>query len=930
MRFSGRLAEWSRRLRNLLASKEQFDQELEEEMRLHRDLRSREFQDAGKDPDEARYAARRRFGDALRLREEIHGAWGWTWLDRLILDLRYAVRRLRQSPGFTAIAALTLALGIGANTAIYSFMDSLLLRSLPVPDPSSLVVLKWHMQAISGKGTVGDRSVVHGMSGSTYDDRKLGRTGGIFPFPAFELFHQNNSPFSSVFAYYPTRDLNVLIKGQAEIAHGEYVSGDYFRGLGVPPAAGRLISTDDDRTGAALVAVVSFGFSQSHFGGPANATGQTIVVNNVPVEVVGVTSPEFFGVNPAAAPDFYFPVHSNVPLEAATPAGSTPARFLEQDEYWIEVMARLRPGVGMAQAQAAMAPLFHQWVAGTASNDLERANLPALVIQEGAGGLDVLRRRYSEPLYMLLALVGLILAIACANVANLLLARATGRRREMALRLSLGASRLRLVRQLLTESVLLASLGGAIGILFAIWGIRFLTLLLANGQRNFTLHADLNWHVLGVAAALSLVTGVLFGLAPALQSTRVDVAPALKEIRAGEVRSRVPLSLSHVLVVSQIGLSLLMLVAAGLFLRTLSNLQSVELGINRENLLLFNLNARQAGHRDPEIASFYDTLQKRFSAIPGVRSVSLSHMGLVAEGESSLPVIVPGRPDDNGATKFMNVGPGFFTTMQIPITLGREIDEHDQPNSPAVVVVNELFARTNFGNQNPIGHRITFGGARFKPREMEIVGVTRNAHYGDLKDDVPPVIYVPYNQSPYPSSEMVYELRTAGNPLVLVKTIRDIVHQTDARIPVTDVRTQAAAIDQTINQEIVFARLCTAFAILALVIASVGLYGSMSYNVARRTGEIGIRMALGAQRGNVVWMVLREVFLLAAAGLAIGLPTALGTSALIQSFLFGMKPNDPEALTLAVLILLAAAVLAGYLPAWRASRIDPIIALRHE
>jgi len=930
MRFSERLAEWSRRLRNLLASKQRLDQELEEEMSLHRDLRERELLEEGVVPEESRYAAQRRFGNTLRLREEIHRAWGWTWVDRLGQDLRYSLRRLRQSPGFTAIAALTLALGIGANTAIYSFMDSILLRSLPVPDPSSLVVLKWHMQALDYRGPISSRSVVHGMHGSTYLDSKLGLTAGIFPFPAFEVFQENSSPFSRLFAYYPTRDLNVQVKGQAEIAQGEYVSGDYFRGLEVPPAAGRLISADDDRAGAAVVAVVSFGFSQRHFGGAENALGQTIIVNNVPVEVVGVTAPGFFGVNPAASPDLYFAVHSNVPLEAATPAGSRPERFQAQNEYWIEIMARLRPGISMAQAQAALAPHFQRWEASTASTDLERANLPVLVIQEGAGGLDVLRRRYSKPLYVLLTLVGLILAIACANLANLLLARASGRRREMALRLSLGASRLRLMRQLLTESVLLASLGGALGILFAVWGIRFLTLLLANGRANFTLHADLNWHVLGVAAALSLVTGVTFGLAPALQSTRVDVAPALKEIQAGEARSRARFSLSHVLVVSQIGLSLLMLVAAGLFLRTLSNLQSIELGINRENLLLFNLNARQAGHREPEILSFYDTLQKRFSAIPGVRSVSLSHMGLIAEGESGLSVVVPGRPDDNGATRFINVGPEFFTTMQIPVTLGRGIDEHDQANSPPVVVVNELFARTNYPNENPLGHRVTFGGGGFPARDLEIVGVTKNVHYGDLKADTPPLLYIPYSQSPYPSSQVVYELRASGNPLVFVKTIRDIVHQADARIPVTAVRTQTAAIDQTMNQEIVFARLCTAFAILALVIASVGLYGSMSYNVARRTSEIGIRMALGAQRENVVWMVLREVFLLAAAGLAIGLPAALGTSRFIRSFLFGMKPNDPLALTLAVLILLAAAILAGFLPARRASRIDPIVALRHE
>jgi predicted permease len=371
-----------------------------------------------------------------------------------------------------------------------------------------------------------------------------------------------------------------------------------------------------------------------------------------------------------------------------------------------------------------------------------------------------------------------------------------------------------------------------------------------------------------------------------------------------------------------------MLVAAGLFMRTLKNLQSVELGINRENLLLFQLNARQAGHRDPEIISFYDTLQKRFAALPGVRSASLAHAGLIADGESGDCLVVPGHQPDERA-RFLNVGPGFFSTMQMPVLMGREIDEHDQAGSPAVVVVNQVFSQAYFGHESPLGHHLTFG-CDSAARDMEIVGLTKNAHYGSLKKDIPPVIYVPYNQSPVRYDAMTYAVRTAGDPLAYAKTIRDIVHQADARVPVTDMRTQAAAIDQKMIQETMFAKLCTAFAILALIIASVGLYGTMSYNVARRTGEIGIRMALGAQRSAVVWMVLREVLLLTAVGLAISVPTAFATSRLIRSFLFNMRPNDPLAVTLAVATLLGAALLAGYAPARRASRIDPMLALRHE
>jgi len=553
------------------------------------------------------------------------------------------------------------------------------------------------------------------------------------------------------------------------------------------------------------------------------------------------------------------------------------------------------------------------------------------VVKEGAAGLDSLRRQYSKLLFVLLALVGLILALACANVANLLLARGAARRREMALRLSLGAGRFRVVRQLLTESVLLALSGGALGALFAVWGIRFLTLLLANGRTTFTLHAQLNWHVLGAAAAVSLLAGVLFGLAPAMQSTRVDVIPALKETRAGQTGARHSFwrfSLSDVLVAGQIAISLLMLVAAGIFVKTLSNLQSVELGFNRENVLLFELNARQAGHKAPEISAFYGDLRKRLSEIPGVRNVSFSNRFLITAGYGH-PVSVPGAPS-NPANRLLAVGPAFFTTMQIPILAGREIQESDRRGSPAVAVINERFAKANFGGRNPLGQHLTLWKGKEAARDMEVIGVSKDARYGGLKREIPPVAYIAYDQG-YPEPDrMVYELRTAGDPLTYVNSVREIVHQADSRVPVAKLKTQVADIDETINQEIVFARLCTGFAILGLTIACVGLYGTVAYNVARRTGEIGIRMALGAQRSAMVWMILRNVLVLAAVGLAISVPAALATSKLVESFVFGMKPNDPMALTLAVVILLAAALLAGYAPARRASRIDPMIAVRHE
>jgi predicted permease len=593
--------------------------------------------------------------------------------------------------------------------------------------------------------------------------------------------------------------------------------------------------------------------------------------------------------------------------------------------YWIEMMGRLRPGVSVAQAQAVLAPRFHQWVAATATTDGERAKLPALVLNPGAAGLGSLRRQYSKPLYVLLTMVGLLLAIACANIANLLLARAAARRREMAVRLSLGAGRFRVVRQLLTESVLLAALGGACGVLFAIWGVRSLTLLLSSGQQNFTLHAELNWNVLGVTAVLSVICGLLFGLAPALQATRPDVMPELKNGRASGPRRRV----QHVLVVAQIAISFVILVAAGLFVRTLNNLHSVQLGYARENILLFSLNARQAGHRDPEIATFYADLRQRFESIPGVSSATLSQSSIVNAGFTG-PVI-------RGAMKIgavtvedartLAAGSRFLTTMQISILAGREIDDRDQWGSKPVAVISERLARTYFENQNPVGQRITLPDEK---RELEIVGVSANVRYGGLKngEESAMTVFVPVSQ--FASDRVTYALRVAGAPLSFVQSVNQIVREADSRIPVTNVVTQAVEIDRTISRELTFAELCTGFAVLALLTACVGLYGTMSYSVARQISEIGIRMALGAQRGVVLWMVLRRVLILAAVGLAISVPAALISSRLVKSLLFETQPNDPGALALAAAVLLGAAILAGYVPAHRASRIDPLAALRHE
>ncbi|MGH9720292.1 MAG: ABC transporter permease [Bryobacteraceae bacterium] len=835
-----------------------------------------------------------------------------TFTEQLLQDLRYGLRSMGANRGFTAMAVLSLALGIGANAAIYSFMDAILMRALPVQDPESLVVLRWRAKERP--------SVVRSLSGTNYRDANIGYNSGNFPYPAYETLRTNHAVLSTIFAFAEAGRLNLQIHGQPDLANGQYISGNYFHGLGVPPTAGGLIAGEDDRFGSASVAVLSYRYASRRFGEAAKAVGQPVLINNTPFTIAGVAAPEFFGINPGSVIDIYLPMRASALLETSRD-GDSNRKYIDGNYYWVEMMGRLRPGVNLRQAQAALTPAFHQFVAATANTEKEGADFPALLFEEGAGGLDFLRRQYSKPLFVLMTMVGLILTIACANIANLLLARATARRREMAVRLSVGAGRSRLIRQLLTESVLLAALGGAIGILFAHSGIRFLTLLIANGRANFTLHAELNWNVLGVAIALALGTGVLFGLAPALQASRVDLTTALKQTRGAERhRSVLRLGLSRTLVVSQMAISLLLLVAAGLFVRTLSNLHAVQLGFNQERLLLFSLDARQAGYQGDALVRFYDTLQARLSAIPGVRSVTLSGWALVSGSGSYTSAEIPGTSKTVNVST-LPIGPSFFTTMEIPVLLGRAIERRDL-GARGIAVVNEQFVKSLFAGENPIGKRFRMNGSDF-----EIIGVSANARYQSLKGSIPATVYVAYGQG---VRSMHYELRSAGDPLALTSSVREVVRQADARIPITNLMTQEGQIRRQIGQERTFATLCASFAILAVLIACVGLYGTMSYNVARRTGEIGIRIALGAERHGVIWMVLREVLTLAGAGLAIGLPAAWSAARLVETFLFGVKAQDPLAMSLAPAILVAAAIAAGYGPAWRASRIQPVTALRHE
>ena len=896
------------------------EDELHEELQFHLAAEADERRARGMADDEAEFAAQRDLGNEARVREEVRAVWTWRPIEELSQDLRFAFRTLFKERAIGIFAVASLALGIGANTAIYSFIDAILLRTLPVGDPSTLVVMSWQSKPFDfRKSGAESQFVLHSIDGSIYPN-SAGYEARIFPWAALDRFRNTaSSVMSSVFARFAAGKVNLLIDGDADLVDAEYVTGDFFAGIAVPPAAGRLLLPDDDRAGAPAVTVIGGGYAERRFGSASRAIGRSVFVNNIPFTIVGVMPHGFNGVDPGITVAVYLPMQTAVGV--STPA-TIANRFDDPTWYWLGIMGRIRPGVTRAQAESVLAASFAQLTASTASTDAERANLPVLRLDSGAGGFDTLRRKYSKPLYVLFGIVGLILLIACANTANLLMARAATRQREIAVRLSMGAGRFRLIRQLLTESLALALLSAVAGIGIAIGGARLLTALLANSGDSLTIDAALNTRVLTVTVAVSLACGLLFGLAPAIQSTHLALMPALKDM------TRLPrYRLRQVLVVSQIALLAVILVAAGLFVRTLANLQAVPLGFNRDHLLLFSINAPQAGYPEAKAAAFYNELRQRLTMIPGVRAATVSHASLLMAGRGH-PVAVDGVPAPG--TRFMQTGPAFFSTMQIPMLQGREIDDRDRTGSLPVVVVSEQFAEKFLPGQNPLGRHLTVGGSA-GPLDLEIIGVAADTKYGRLRDANPPVIYVPITQLPASQvRKMVYALRTDVDPLGLAKTVRELVRDADPRIPVTGITTQDAQVGESINEEIVLARLASAFAILALLIAAVGLYGTVSYAVARRTREIGIRVALGARRAAVMWMVMREVIVLTAIGLLISIPVARGGSKLISSFLFQMTPNDPRALTFAVVSLVAVGLAAGYGPARRALRIEPTTALREE
>jgi len=852
---------------------------------------------------------------------------------------------LLKQKGLTAVALLSLALGIGANTALFSIVDAMLLKMLPVKEPERLVLFK----SVAPK----DFSV-GSYNGSGDTDPITGqRIMTSFAYQSYQRMREQQGPLSDIFAFGGV-GVNVNADGQADVANGQAVSGNYYVGLGVQPALGRLLTDDDDKPGATPVAVLSHRYWQKRFGSDKAIAGKQINLNNVPFTVIGVSAKGFDGT-----------MGVGTSQDVTIPIAMEPQLYVDKQRsfmngagvWWLRIMGRLKPGVTAEQAQAQLENAFQQSVVehraarqaaaqasgGNPISNLDPKQYPHLFADPGGQGEMYRRRYYAPSLYLLLGVVGLVLLIACANVANLLLSRAAGRQKEIGLRLALGASRWRLIRQLLTESVLLSVLGGLFGILFAVWiknGL--LAVSLWGGRGMASLEPRLDWRVLGFTLALALVTGIIFGLAPAWRTTRVDLTPSLKDSARGSSAVHRSL-LSRGLVVVQVALSLLLLVGAGLFVRTLVNLQRVDPGFNTQNLLLFEVQPSLIGYKDEKLRQLYQQIGERLEAVPSVQAVTFSRLPLLSQSSSSSSFFVrealsappdsEGHITPTGEAYRHTVRENFLEAMGILLLQGRTFGPQDDTKSPKVVIINQTFANKFFPNQSAVGKRFTFDTS--KPDEMEIVGICRDAKYTSQRDEVPPTVYSSYRQE-RPLPYATFEVRTAADPNSIVASVRDAVRQVDSNLPVSSVKTQIEQADETLRMERLFAKLLTLFALLAQQLAAIGLFGVLAYAVSQRTHEIGIRMALGADRASVLKMIVRQGMTLAVLGVILGLVGAYVLTKYLESWislskmLFGVKVSDPLTYAAIAVLLTVVALIACYIPARRATKVDPLVALRYE
>ena len=953
-----------RRIANLF-HRSKLNEDIEAELGSHIEMRTADNIAAGMSPKEARRDAHLRFGNRGAMKERVIAADAHMLLDSLWQDLRFALRMLRKSPGFTAVAILTLALGIGANTAIFSFIDAVLLRVLPVRDSQQLVLLRWSAHA---------KPKIHGSDGYGDCDDNARDGACNFSLSFFKTIRAENNVFSGMAAFAGPIDVDLSGDGAASIAQGTYVSGDFFSTLGVNAFIGRPLSPADDNLSAPPAIVLNYAYWVQAFGGDRSVIGRTVRLDNTPATIIGVADPHFTNLTPGKPQDFFMPI-SLVNRVRDQWAGHAPY-LTDAGTWWLVMLGRLTPGVSVGQAQAAATTIYRNEMLHGATPAFKEADAPEIRLEPARTGLNGETSRFAPMLLLMMIVVGFVLLIACANVAGLILARSATRQKEMAVRLALGAGRARIIRQLLTESVLLSFAGGVLGILFSVWGVETIGKLLTRGDQPFPFVVGPDWRILAFTIAATFATGILFGLAPALRSSRIDLTPSLKESASSLPESAAYTGrffrLGDALVVAQVALSIIVLIGAGLLVRTLQNLRDINPGFDTRNILLFAIDPNIAGYSDAQIQQLYGNLQERLAALPGVISVSYSEEALLGGGWSGTEIHLDGAPPKQDITnlKQLPVGLNFFSTMHIPILSGRAFTSADfaaaiannaaaaawgtlaRANSaspsasssaavasareaydhaaPTPVIINEAFAKKFLPDRNPVGMHI--GGGQWTDNDVQhpspgyaVVGIAGDTKYAQLTADTGPILFLPIV-----GNSAHFELRTAANPAAMVKSVREIVSRAGENLPLTEVRTQTEQIDRLLFEQRMLARLSGFFGVVALVLACIGLYGLLSYEVARRTRELGIRMALGAQTRDLLRLVVGQGILLVLIGTVIGIAAAMGVTRFISAMLYGIHANDPATITGVAILLTLVALAACYIPARRAMKVDPMIALRYE
>jgi predicted permease len=905
-----------------LFNKQQRSRDMDEEFQAFEQASAQEKIRSGLDPHEAQRAARIEMGSIESVKEKVRSATWESTAESIFQDIRVSVRSLAKSPGFTAVAILSLALGIGANTAIFTLINSLMLKSLPVSNPQELVAF----------GTEFGGGRIAGIPAGPWD---------IFPYDFYQQLQQRQNFFQGIAAYasFPTQISvrpNVTATSSATQAIGHLVSGNFFTVLGAEPLLGRTIQpTDADSPGRNPVAVLSYRYWQQSLSADPSVIGSAITVNAAPFTVIGVMPPKFFGVDlNQESPDMW------LPLTMQPAVTLQPTLLAPNGLQWLHLMGRRKPDTNMTQAQAWVTTQARQYLSDHEAHPLsaessQQIQQSFVQLLPGAAGVSTMRLLYQQPLHILMGVVILVLLIACANLANFLLAKAASREREFSTRLALGSSRARIVRQILTETLLLSLIGGTLGLLLAFWGTRLLISFVVGGDNRTALSATPDLHVLAFTFGLSILTALLFGIAPALRISRISVAPALTSNARSAASSggRSSRLLPNFLVTAQVMLSLMLLAGAGLFLRTLTNLRNQDFGFNRTNVLLVQFNAKFAGYKPEQLNGLYNRVLNRLDALPGVKSATLSGTPAINAGNWDSPIYIKGytvAPDEDISTLINRVSTGYFKTLDIPVLQGRPIESPDTATSPKIVIVNQNLADHFFPHGDAIGHRFTVADPEVKG-EWEIAGVVGNTKYASPRDDARRMIYLPVTQLTGDDSYAYWiQLRTTGDPAQAATSIRAALAEVDPNLPVLEVRTIATQIDRLMARETLISQLSTFFSLLALLLACIGLYGVMSYNVIRRTNEIGIRIALGAPSNDVLWMILKESLLLLAIGVALGIPATLAATRTVQSQLFGLSPTDPLTYIAAALVISVVTLIAAWFPAHRATKVDPIIALRYE